>query len=153
MQPKLRKITSFQGTESSKQTADWNKCGLLIQNKFYYERRWGKADLPFQQHNTENSQTFSHEFPFMCHHLPWFSQDIAINDGVGARRCFHWHRHPDVFQLLALPISPRLPFSLPQRLHHSSPLQSGSELIWLSEIKKMLINILNKFVFTSLLSS
>ena len=88
------------------------------------------------KHNTENSQKFSHEFPFMCHHPPWFSQDIAINDDVGAQRCFHWHHRPDVFQPLGPPISPRPLFSWLQRLHHSSPWQSGCELIWLSEIKR-----------------
>ena len=124
----------------------WYKTSFIIS-------RWRKVDfspsLLFAIPTQEIFKSFHMDFHFLssemiCHHPPWFSPDSAVNDDAGARRCFHWHRRPDVFQLLEPLISPRPPSSSPQRLLRSSPLQSGCGLIWLSgRRKKMLINILN----------
>ena len=125
----------------------WYKTSFILS-------RWGKSgffSLLFAIPAQEIFKSFHMDFHFYPrkwyvrrHHPPWFSPDSAVNDDAGARRCFHWHRRPDVFQLLEPLIWPRPPSSSPQRLLRSSPLQSGCGLIWLSgRRKKMLINILN----------
>ena len=124
-EPNLRKIPSFQGTEKFyKLLTKTNMLAFDPKQLFIKVRKSWFSHLPFEH---TISQTFCHmdlhfSFPpppIMCHHPPWFSQDSAINDGVGARKCFHWHHRRDVFRLPEPLISPRPPASSPQRRLHS----------------------------------